>query len=414
MQSARIHYDLRVPRPLSRLTPGLLAALGFTAAVSPLATDMYLASFRSVQEDLQASASSVQLTLSLFFLGLGAGQLILGTLSDNLGRRRVLLASLSVFTVAGVTMVFTPSIEVLNSLRLVQGFSGAAGIVIARAIAADLSEGETAVRALSIIAMVSGLGPLIAPPIGGITHELFGWRGTLATLALVSILMLLIAWLKIPESLPPEKRGSTQLRSTFAPFGKFVRNPRYMAYLLTFVFGFAAMIAYISASPFVGQTLLGMSSLEYSLGFALSASALVLATLVNSRVAPIVGPRRMLSVGLALLVAGSASMLALTLTGTLGVWVFIACAFVLSGGSGLILSNASALALAEADFARGSGAALLGSLQFTVGGLMAPLVGAWGEHTALPMALAVFLTAAVAAVCAFLGARLGPVAPARN
>lgn len=390
------------PRP--RLTLGLLAALGFTAAVGPFATDMYLASFGSMQRDLAASASSVQLTLTLFFLGLGAGQLVLGAVSDTLGRRRVLLTALSVFTTAGLLMVLTPSIEALISLRLLQGFSGAAGIVIARAVAADLSEGPTAVRALSLIAMVSGLGPLLAPVVGGFTHEWWGWRGTLAALAAVSLIMLVVAWRWIPESLPPERRLRGGLTRTFAPFGRLLGNPRYVAYLVTLMFGFATMIAYISASPFVAQEVLSMTPLEYSLGFAMSASGLILASLANARVAPRVGPIRAIVFALGALVAGSLSMLALTVSGTLTVWGFIVSAFVVSAGAGATMANASALALAEASFARGSGAALLGSLQFLAGGLMAPIVGAWGESTALPMAVTLVTAASSAAIAAAFGA----------
>lgn len=390
--------------PALRLTPGLLAALGFTAAVSPFATDMYLASFGSMQRDLAASASSVQLTLTLFFLGMGAGQLVLGAVSDTLGRRRVLLTTLSVFTTAGLLMVFTPSIEALISLRLLQGFSGAAGIVIARAVAADLSEGPTAVRALSLIAMVSGLGPLLAPVAGGFTHEWWGWRGTLAALAAVSLIMLVVAWRWIPESLPPERRLRGGLSRTFATFGRLLGNPRYVAYLVTLMFGFATMIAYISASPFVAQEVLSMTPLEFSLGFAMSASGLILASLANARVAPRVGPPRAIAIALGALVAGSLSMLVLTLTGALSVWGFIVSAFVLSAGAGATMANASALALAEASFARGSGAALLGSLQFLAGGLMAPIVGAWGESTALPMAVTLVTAASSAAIAAAFGA----------
>src|SRR5690606_21935107 len=121
---------------------------GFTGAVSPLATDMYLASFGSIQDELGTTASMVQLTLSVFFLGNSAGQLLLGPLSDGLGRRRLLLASLSLYTAAGIALVFTPTIEVFVALRLLLGFTGSAGIVLARAIASDLSKGETAVKAL--------------------------------------------------------------------------------------------------------------------------------------------------------------------------------------------------------------------------------------------------------------------------
>ncbi|HAS31021.1 MAG TPA: Bcr/CflA family drug resistance efflux transporter, partial [Microbacterium sp.] len=176
-----------------RLTSGLVATLGFLAAVGPFATDMYLASFTEIAADLGSSASAVQLTLTAFLLGIGAGQLLLGPLSDRFGRRPVMVLSMGVFALSSVLMVFTPTIEVFVALRLVQGVAGAAGIVVARAIAVDLSEGETAVRALSLIATVTALGPLVAPPIGGAVGVLTDWRGVLIVLAAISAAMFLLA-----------------------------------------------------------------------------------------------------------------------------------------------------------------------------------------------------------------------------
>ncbi len=151
-----------------RLTPGLLAALGFIASVGPLSVDLYLPAFTDIAADLDAPATSIQLTLTTFLIGIAVGQLILGPLSDRLGRRRVLVPSLVVFALSSAGMVFVPTVELLVGLRFVQGLSGAAGIVLARAIAVDLSEGRTAVRALSLIAMVVGLGPIVAPIVGGV------------------------------------------------------------------------------------------------------------------------------------------------------------------------------------------------------------------------------------------------------
>ncbi len=388
-----------------RLTPGLLVVLGFVAMASSISTDLYLPSLPDISRSLDTSPAVVQLTLTMFFVGIGTGQLLLGPISDTRGRRTVLLASLTVFSLAGFAMAFTPGIELLIALRLVQGFAGAAGLVLSRAIAADLSEGATAVRALSLIAIVSGLGPLLAPVIGGFTHEWWGWRGSLATLGAVAAIMLLLAWWLVPESLPAAQRTAGGLRSTFKPFGPLLRDGRFVALTVAFGLSFGTVMAYISASPFVGQRILGMSPVIYALSFSAAASSMVIANLLNSRIAPRIGPRRMLVVAIVLLCLGAFGMLAFVLTGTLGIASFIACAFVTSAGTGLMLSNASALALARADHARGSGSALIGAIQFLVGGFAAPLTGLWGEGTALPMAVIMAVSACLAAGCAFLALR---------
>ncbi len=390
-------------RPTS-LTPWLLAALGFIAAVGPVATDMYLASFTAIAEDLNTEPSRVQLTLTAFLLGMGIGQLVLGPLSDRFGRRRVLLVSVSVFAAAGIAMVFSPTIGVLITLRAVQGFSGAGSVVIARAIAADLSTGATAVRALSLIAMVGALGPMIAPPIGGLVSTFADWRGVLATVALISVLMLIVAVLVVPESLPAHHRSTGGAAVFRARIGGLVRDRGVIGFVVAFAFGFATMMSYISASPFVGQTVLGLSPLTYSLGFALSGTAMILANFTNSRLAPRVGPRRMLAVGLGCAITASAMYTVLALTGTLTPPTFIAGAFIASAGAGLTMSNASALALARTGpQTRGAGAALLGATQFFAGGLASPLVGLWGEDTAVPMALIMLTASLLAALGALFG-----------
>jgi DHA1 family bicyclomycin/chloramphenicol resistance-like MFS transporter len=253
--------------------------------------------------------------------------------------------------------------------------------------------------------MVGGLGPLLAPPIGGLTQEFWGWRGTLATLAAASVLMLVLAWVYVPESLPVSERRPANLRANFAAFGSLIAAPKYLWFMLAFVAGFSAMIAYISASPFVGQNVLSMSPLMYSLGFATSGTALVLSNILNARIAERVGPPRMLGYGTLIMLLGAVGMLVLSLTGTLQIWSFITCAFLLTGGAGITMSNASALALTAATHARGFGAALLGSTQFAFGGLIAPFVGAWGESTAVPMGVIACSAAAIAALFALLGAR---------
>lgn len=381
-----------------RLTPGLLVVLGFLSAVGPFATDLYLASFTDIARDLGGDPSSVQLTLTAFLLGLGLGQLLLGPASDSRGRRPVLVGALAVFAAASIAMVFSPTLSVFVGLRVVQGFSGAAGIVVSRAIAVDLSEGETAVRALSVMAMVSALGPLISPPVGGVVAQLWGWRVVLAVLALIATGMFVLAVVVAPESLPVWRRHRGGVRQLAARFGMLLADRRFVGRAIAFAAGFGAMMSYISASPFVGQAVLHMTALEYALGFAAGALALVVANLTNARIAERVGPGRMLVLGAVMMIAAGLAFSALALSGTLSIASFIACAFVLTGGTGLTMANGSALALARADAVRGSGAALLGAGQFAIGGLSSPLVGLWGEHTAVPMALISLGWAVIAAV----------------
>ncbi len=388
-----------------RLTPTMLAILGFLATVGPLSMDMYLSSFTDIAADLGASASSVQLTLTTFMVGMGLGQLLLGSASDIFGRKRVLVTALGVFVLSSVLLVFTPSIEVFIGLRIIQGLSGSAGVVLARAISVDLSDGVGAVKALSLITMMIGVGPLIAPPIGAFVHGFLGWRGVLATLAILAVAMLLLATFFVPESLPTTQRQPANFRAIFTRFGIFLRDPKFLSAVGAFVCAYGALAGYISASPFVGQTILNMGSVMYSFGFAMGASAIIIANIINARVAATVGPKRMLFVGILLGILAAVALLIQVVTDTLTAPGFIFSVFIMSGGVGLTMSNSNALALQDAGEARGSGAALLGALQFMAGGITSPLVGLAGEHTALPMAIVLVVCMALSLGCGLIALR---------
>ena len=381
------------------LSAGLLTVLGFIATIGAFATDMYLASFTDITESLGATPTQVQFTLTAFLLGIGFGQLLLGPASDRYGRRRVMVLALSVFALASIALIFTPNITYFIVLRALQGLSGAAGGVLGRAIAVDLSEGTTAVRALSLIATVIGLGPLIAPPVGGLIAQIFGWRGVLAVLAGIAVLMWILALVAVPESLPPHQRASGPLRSAYSSLFRILANPVFVLSTMSFSFGFAAMMSYISASPFVGQTILGMGQVPYALSFTAAASAIILANLLNSRLAVQLGVTRMFAAGSVLLVCAAVSFVVMETTDTLSIPGFIAAAFLLTAGAGLTMSNANALGLAEATPAtRGAGAAVMGAAQFLVASLATPLVGLGGEESATPMVVTIGVLAGISVI----------------
>lgn len=388
------------------LSPGLIAALGFVAAVGPFATDMYLASFTDIASDLGVDAAAVQLTLTSFLVGVASGQLVLGPWSDRVGRRPVLIAGGVVFAVSSIAIVFAPTIAVFVILRFVQGFSGSAGMVLARTVAVDLSPKETAVRALSLIVVVVGVAPLIAPPIGGLLSEAVGWRGVMASLAVVAVAMLAVSLWVVPESLAPEHRHSGGMGETFRSFRSLLADRGFPLYTGAFALTFGAIMAYVSASPFVGQVVLGMSPAMYSISFAVAASGVILSNLVNARIAVRFGPRRMLVVGLGFTTGAAALLLGLTLAGALTVVGFVTCAFFLTLGLGFTMSNSSALGLARADRARGAGSAIMGTSQFVVGAIASPLVGLAGEDTAVPMAVVIAVMMALSLLLGLLALRM--------
>lgn len=386
-----------------RLSAGLLTVLGVIATIGAFATDMYLASFTDITESLGATPTQVQFTLTSFLLGMGVGQLILGPASDRFGRRRVMIIALGLFALTSIALIFTPNITFFVVFRALQGLSGAAGGVLARAIAVDLSEGATAVRALSLIAMVIGLGPLLAPPVGGLIADLWGWRGVLAVLAAIAVVIWFLAVFAIPESLPVDQRAKGSVVGAYTSIFTVLTNPVFLFATIGFSFGFASLMAYIAASPFVGQSILGMGPVPYSLSFATSASAILLANLVNSRLAIRHGVANMFSIGAVLLVIAAGSFVLMETTDTLSIPGFIVTAFVLTAGAGLTMSNANALGLAEATpSTRGASAAVMGAAQFLVASLATPLVGLGGEESATPMVITIAALVVISVVAGMI------------
>lgn len=388
------------------LTTGLLTVLGFLSAVGPFATDLYLPAFTDIAQDLGASPSGVQFTLTAFMLGLAIGQLYLGPLSDRMGRRGVLLIALGAFTAASCAMVFSPTVEVFTALRLVQGIAGASGIVLSRAIIADLTRGPDAIRAFSLLAMIVAVAPLVAPLSGGVLAEHFGWRGVLMTLAALTVLMFVLALLFVPESLALHQRQQGGARRALSNFARLGRDRLFVLFALAVACNFAALLAYIGASPFVGQVMLSMSPTQFSFAFASGAVAMVLTNLVNARLAGRVSATLMLFIGSSATALAGISFATLALTGSLSVATYVASAFLLSGGVALTSANGTALALGRADFARGSGSALLGAFQFLCGAIAPPIVGAWGDQTALPMAVMVIIGSTISGACTLTAASI--------
>jgi len=385
----------------------LLATLALLSALGPLAIDAYLPGFTAMAEDLDTPPSTVQLTLTAFLFGLALGQLVIGTLSDRFGRRRPLLIALSISTLAGIGCALAPAVELLIPLRFVQGFTGAAGVVISRAIVRDLSEGRATVRAFSLLGAIGSFAPVVAPLLGGALMPLVDWRGVLGAVAVISGGMVLTAWLAVPESLPVKRRAGGGIGTTFAIAGGLFQNRLFVGYLLTNAFTFGALFSYISASPFMLQNVFGLSSGAYSLAFAFNAAGLIVGSAANARIVHRVEPAKIL-LAAQVTMAAVTLLLALTiLTGVATIASVLPMTFLFVGTIGFTIGNASALALTSVSVAIGTAAAILGATQFAFGAVASPLVGLGGDETAVPMAI-VMVTCATLALMMLVMTRRAP------
>jgi DHA1 family bicyclomycin/chloramphenicol resistance-like MFS transporter len=387
-----------MPQLAQRRLTVLTLLLGAFTAFGPLSMDLYLPAFPALAADLGASQAAVQLTLTADVIGLVVGQLVLGPLSDARGRRALLIGSTVLCAIASALCALAPSAALLAVWRFVQGASGGGGIVLARAIAADVAEGVAAARLFSLFMTVSSVAPIVAPVLGGGLLAATGsWRPMFWLLAGVSVVLAAATWRLIPETLPVERRHAGGLRQTGRAFAGLARDRVFVGYALTVAFAYASLFGYISGSSFALQDVYGLTATQFSLVFAANAAGMIALGLVNAQLVRRFAVRRLLVVGLAASSVAAGVLLAAVLAGSTLI-VVLAPLFVVVATRGLVSSNATVLGVQRAP-AAGSASAILGALMFAGGVLVTPLMALGGEGTALPM-VAVVAGGALAALLA--------------
>lgn len=374
----------------------LALMLGGLTAFAPLSLDMYLPTLPSIASDLSSTASQVQLTLTGCLVGIALGQLLVGPLSDTWGRRRPLLIGLTVYIGASLACAFAPTVTLLIGFRVVQGLAGATGVVIARAVVRDLFSGVAVARFFSSLMLVTGLAPICAPLLGGALLRVTSWRGVFVVLFVMGLLLLLMAVTGLPETLPPRRRAASGLAPTLRTLRVLATDRSFVGYALPVGLAFGAVFAYLSGSPFVIQNIYGASPQLYSVFFGINALGLVTVTQVNARLVGRFPPRRLLATGLGTNALGGLGVFLVTVTHSFGLPGLLVTLFVTVASLGLVMPNATALALSRSAHTAGSASAILGTLQFLVGAVTAPLVGVAGKATALPMATVIVLLTGMA------------------
>lgn len=364
-----------------------ISVLALLTAIAPLATDTYLPALPAVAGDLDTTAATVQLTLTTFLVGLAVGQLVIGPLSDGWGRRRLLLAGTVLCLVASIACAFAPTVAVLVVARFLQGFGGAAGVVLSRAVITDRTTGDRTAKLFSLMMAINGVAPVVAPLLGSSLFDAVGWRGIFLVLALLTLVMVVGAAATIPETLPAELRTGSGLRAITTDIRSVAGRRLYLGYAFAFALAFATMFAYISGSPFVLQDTLGLSTGQYALVFGANAAGLVMTSVLSGRLTVRLDPRRQLVGGTTALAVLSVALLVVVLVG-MPRWPALVVLFLAVSSLGFVLGNGAALAAAEVRDVAGTGSALLGALQFGLGAAVSPLVGS------SPLLMAVIMVAA--------------------
>jgi MFS transporter, DHA1 family, multidrug resistance protein len=364
----------------------LALILGALSAFGPLSIDMYLPSFQAISRDLAASEAQVQLTLAVFFGGLGLGQAFYGPISDRYGRVRPLCFGLSLFVLASAACALARSIEGLVVWRFVQSIGGCAGIVIARAVVRDRFDERESARVFSLLMLVMGLAPILAPLAGGQILVLFGWRAIFWTLAAFGLLCLAAVFIVLRESLPPERRARGGTGDALRTYSRLLRDRAFMRYNLSGALVISGMFVYIFGSPFVFMQIHGVRPDHYGWLFGLNALGLIIASQLNRALLRRVAGARILSHALVVTALAGVLLIATAWSGTGGLPRLLLPLFVYISSLGFVLPNVIAAALASQGDNAGSAAALLGTAQFGAGAVVGMLLGALGNGTAVPMA----------------------------
>lgn len=362
-----------------------LLLFGALVAIGPLTIDMYLAAFPAVVSDLGTTEATVQLTLTATLVGLGLGQLTIGAVSDNIGRRIPLLTALSLYVVASVAIALTGTIETLLVLRFVQGFTAAAGMVLSQAMVRDLYSGSQMATFISRLFLIVGVAPILAPTLGAQFLHFWQWRSIFWGLAVLGLALVILSLFRVKETLPAARRTAAGPRPAFASYGVLLRDRRYVGLVLTACTAMGSLFAYISSATFIFQDLYGMSVQQYALVFAAGAGSLTLTSQINGSLVKRIHPAQIMMVALPVMVVVTTSLLVVSLL-DFGVWPIVGGVIMVMGTIGFVMPNSPVIALSDHGMRAGAAAAVLGASNFTFGAIISPISGAFNAASAVPMA----------------------------
>ena len=384
----------------------ILLILGGLSAFGPLSIDMYLPAFPAMAEDLGVSSEQIQLSLSVYFIGLASGQLVYGPLADRFGRRKPLLFGIGLFCVASLACALAPTLEWLLAARFAQALGGCAGMVVNRAVVRDLCEPIDAAKAFSQLMLIMGVAPILAPLAGTALLGLAGWASIFWFLTVFAGLFALAVYFFLPETLPPHM-APPPLRSAFGRYIGLLCEPLFMFHALTGSVAMAGMFAYISGSPYVFLELYKVPVEQYAWLFGSIAACFILSAQLNSRLLRRWSQLALIRGTTFIYMLATVTLLLAAWLQVESLWLFLPPLVLSVAIISQVLPNASACALAGHGHQAGIASALMGTMQFAIAGITSAAVGMLHDNTAVPMA-------GVMAVCGLLTVVMAALARRAN
>jgi MFS transporter, DHA1 family, multidrug resistance protein len=375
----------------------LVVVLGGLTMLGPFTMDLYLPAFPQVEHDLATSPAAVQFTLTATAIGMGVGQLIVGPLSDALGRRRPLLIATGLHVVSSIAVAIAPTVAIVCVARFGQGLGAAASGVVTAAMIRDLFGGYRLVRMLANIALIGGLAPILAPVLGSQLLLVISWRGVFALLAGFGAVILIVCAFVVEETLPARTGEAGHPETARTRLAGVLRDRVFVGTAIAGSMIFASIVTYISASPFVFQTSLGLDPQQFGLVYAVNSVGLLLATQVSARLMRVLEPAWMLAGALVVLLLGGVALILAHATGS-GLLGTSIASFVFVAATGFANPCVSILTLANHHGRAGTAAALTGFANSIIGGLISPLPSLLGGATAASLGVVVCAAMVVALV----------------
>jgi DHA1 family bicyclomycin/chloramphenicol resistance-like MFS transporter len=357
-----------------------IVMLGALVALGPFTIDLYLPAFPSVARDLLTTDAAIQLTLTATAIGFGLGQLVVGPLSDSVGRRRPLLVMTSVHVVASIGVALAPTVEWVMVGRVFQGIGAAGGGVVAMAMVRDMFSGQRLIRMLSRLVLIMGFAPVFAPVIGSQLLRVVEWRGVFVVLALYGLTMLVLAAVLLKETLPASRRGKVSTRIVGVRYRRLLGDPAFLGVAVIGAATFTALFSYLSASSFVLQEQHGLTPQQFGYVFGLNSIGLIASTQISARLMRRMAPSTVTAMGLSIMTLAAVALLVSALMGLGLIAVIIPLVFIV-GAAGLVFPTVQVMALADHPAEAGTAAALIGAVNMGVAGAVSPLVGVLGNTT---------------------------------